>query len=67
MVKIEIERMGKGHALSACLSWKLLPGELEQLRDNPEALQTLARQLAIAAQRDLTSQLPAHIKRGTIK
>lgn len=66
-MKIEIERMGRGHALSACLSWKLLPGELEQLRNNDEAVAALAQALANAAKRDLNSQLPDHIKRGKIK
>lgn len=66
-MKIEIERMGTGHALSACLSWKLNPGELDHLRNNPDALNALAQQLATAAKRDLTHQLPDHIKRGKIK
>lgn len=66
-MKIEIERMGSGHALSACLSWKLEPGELEELRNNATARTALAQQLAAAAERDLTRQLPDHIKRGKIK
>ena len=64
MPHVEIERMGHGHALTVALTWKLEPGELDELKTNTDYRESLAYLFATDAHAKLNNHLSQLLQRA---
>jgi len=62
-MKVELERMGQGHALTVAITWKLNPGELDELKRDEDLRLNLISLLAADASTQITRHLLTKLTR----
>lgn len=60
--KLTVMPMGRGHALSICMSFRLDPGELAKLRDDASFRQQFTEEVIATTVRDYGTHLPAALE-----
>ena len=60
--EVTIERMGRGHALTVSMTWRIDPGEAPSIKGNPEYRDVFINQIATDAKTKLVTHLPDKLK-----